>query len=54
MLKRFTKVTTLLDENFAVFLGKIAFRSILILRFRQNYEFHGSNKRACYDKRLDD
>ena len=35
------KSVTLLHENFAVFWGKIAFRGILISRFRQIDEFRG-------------
>ena len=36
---------TLLHENFAVSWGKIAFRSILISRFRQIDEFRSSSKK---------
>ena len=36
---------TLLHENFAVSWGKIAFRSILISRFRQIDEFSSSSKK---------
>jgi len=35
--------------NFAgFFLGKIAFRGILISLVRQNYEFHGSSKKYVF------
>ena len=38
VVKVFSKPITLLHENFAAFLVKIAFRVILISRFRQKYK----------------
>jgi len=38
-------------RNFAVFLGKIAFRGILISQFRQNYEFRGVKNFAVQRKK---